>query len=103
MKGAPSKVSSLAGKEAPVTMDVSMKSDVKMGKTAPSDSDKVYDINDSSDMVAYQKEMDIVKLMEDVQEKLGIDFSGLLGGLLTGGMSSEPMEDYGSLPLGSGS
>ena len=103
MKESSAKVSILAGKEALVTMDVSMKSDVKMGKTAPSDSDKVYDINDSSDMVAYQKEMDIVKLMEDVQEKLGIDFSGLLGGLLTGGMSSEPMEDYGSLPLGSGS
>ena len=103
MKESSAKVSILAGKEALVTMDVSMKSDVKMGKTAPSDSDKVYDINDSSDMVAYQKEMDIVMLMEDVQEKLGIDFSGLLGGLLTGGMSSEPMEDYGSLPLGSGS
>lgn len=103
MKESSAKVSILAGKEDLVTIDVSMKSDVKAEKTAPSGSDKIYDINDSSDMLAYQKEMDIVKLMEDVQEKLGIDFSGLLGGLLTGGMSSEPMEDYGSLPLGSGS
>ena len=103
MKESSAKVSILAGKEDLVTIDVSMKSDVKAEKTAPSGSDKIYDINDSSDMLAYQKEMDIVKLMEDVQEKLGIDFSGLLGGLLTGGMSSEPMEDYGSLSLGSGS
>ena len=35
----------------------------------------VYDLNDSGDMAAYQSEMDILELLEDVQEKLEIDFS----------------------------
>ena len=50
-------------------------------------------------MLSYQKEMDIMKLLEDVQKKLDIDLSGMLAGLLTGGMSSNPLEDYEDNPL----
>lgn len=97
MKESSGKISILAGKDALATIDFTMNSDAKLGQIKPSDSDTIYDINDSSDMLSYQKEMDIMKLLEDVQKKLDIDLSGMLAGLLTGGMSSNPLEDYEDL------
>ena len=75
MKESSGKITILAGKEPFVTVHVTMNSDVELGTTKPSKSDTVYDLNDSGDMAAYQSEMDIVELLEDVQEKLEIDFS----------------------------
>lgn len=75
MKESSGKITILAGKEPFVTVHVTMNSDVELGTTKPSKSDTVYDLNDSGDMAAYQSEMDILELLEDVQEKLEIDFS----------------------------
>lgn len=98
MKQTSGKISILAGKDALVTIDVTMKSDVKAESVKPSAGDKVYDMANSSDMLAYQSDMDIMGLLGDVQEKLEIDLSGLIARML-GSSLSDPMNDYGDLDL----
>lgn len=81
MKESTGKISILAGKDALVTIDSTMKSNAKLESVKPSGSDIIYDVEDSSDMLSYQTEMDFIQLLGDIQEKLGIDLSSLLGGM----------------------
>lgn len=89
----------MAGKDALVTIYVTSKSDTKPVSTKPSESATVYDVENEEDMLQYQSEMgDITTLLSDMQEKLGIDLSGLLGMLRTGtaGLGDDYSEDYGA-------
>lgn len=72
------KVKILLGKDTLMTLDVVSKGNAKLPDVKPSDGDKVYDAESSSDMVLYESELDIAGLLQKVEEKTGIDFSSLL-------------------------
>lgn len=72
------KIKVMTGKETMLTMDVSNKGNAKLPEVAPSDGDKIYKIENSADMGAYQSELDVAGLLKKVQEKTGIDFSSLM-------------------------
>lgn len=68
----------MMGKDVLVKLDVSSKGSAKLPEVSPSQSDKIYDVSDSKDMVAYQNELDILGVLQKVQEKTGIDITSLL-------------------------
>lgn len=78
----------MAGKDALATIYVTMNNKAKAVSTKPSDGDTVYDADSDEDMLKYQSEMDVLSLLTDIQDKLGIDLSGLIGAALGGSGSS---------------
>ena len=68
----------MTGKDVLVTMDVSSKGNAQLPEVLPSDSDKVYDASNDKDIVAYQNELDIPGLLQNIQKKTGIDMTSLL-------------------------
>lgn len=68
----------MLGKDVLVTVDATSKGNAKLPEVLPSESDKVYDASNDKDIVAYQNELDIPGLLQNVQKKTGIDMTGLL-------------------------
>lgn len=68
----------MMGKDALVTVDLSSKGNAELPEVLPSESDKVYDASSDKDIVAFQNELDIPGLLQNVQKKTGIDMTGLL-------------------------
>lgn len=68
----------MMGKDALVTVDLSSKGNAKLPEVLPSESDKVYDASSDKDIVAFQNELDLPGLLQNVQKKTGIDMTGLL-------------------------
>jgi len=78
----------MAGKDALATVHVTIDNKAEKVSAKPSDSDTVYDADNDEDMLKYQSEMDTISLLTDIQDKLGIDLSSLLGaGLGSSGLS----------------
>ncbi len=71
-------VTVLAGQETVATIDVKMESGAEGEVAMPSEGDKVYETSDSDAMSAYQSEWDVLRLLQKVQDTLGIDFSSLM-------------------------
>lgn len=88
------KIKIMTGKDTLVTMDVTSKGNAKLPEVAPSDSDKVYKIDDNTDMVTYQSELDVAGLLQKVQDKTGIDLNSLMG---LGSLGDEGYTDPGDL------
>lgn len=74
----------MAGKDALATIHVTMNNKAEAVSTKPSDGDTIYDADSDEDMLKYQSEMDVLSLMTDVQDKLGIDLSSLISAALSG-------------------
>ena len=91
----------MAGKDALATIHVTMNNKADAVSTKPSDSDTIYDADSDEDMLKYQSEMDVLSLMTDVQDKLGIDLSSLISAALSGydlsGSDYSDDSDYGDL------
>lgn len=68
----------MTGKDVLVTVDVSSKGNAKLPEVSPSESDKVYNVTNNKDMMAYQSELNVVSLLQKLQEKTGINISSLL-------------------------
>lgn len=74
----------MAGKDALATIYATMNNKAEAVSAKPSDGDTVYDVDNDKDMLKYQSEMDVLSLLTDIQDKLGIDLSSLLSAGLSG-------------------
>ena len=74
----------MTGKDTLVTLDITSKGNAKLPEVAPGENDKIYNINDNGDMMAYQNELDMPSIMEKIKEKTGIDVTSLLGAAMLG-------------------
>lgn len=89
----------MAGKDALATIHVTMDNKAEAVSTKPSDGDTVYDVDSDEDMLKYQSEMDVLSLLTDIQDKLGIDLSSLISSALGGSdlSGSNDLDDSGLL------
>lgn len=97
MENATGKISILAGKDELVTIDMTVESDVEIEEVKPADGDTVYDASSQEDMLRYQSEIDTIQFIQDLQDKLGIDLEGVLGGFLLGAAGSGDYSNIGDL------
>lgn len=86
MEESTGKITVLEGKEEFVVIDVTAKSDASLEGIKPAKDAVIYDMNDEEAMLLYQSEMDVDKLLSDIQEKLDVDFTELLSNLMMLGM-----------------
>jgi len=82
MENTSSKVIVFAGQDAFMTMDVTMESGVEMDSIKPTANDTVYDTAKDKDIQAYQAEIDYLKFMQDLEDKLGIDLDAVISNMI---------------------
>ncbi len=82
MENTSSKVIVFAGQDEFVTLDVTMESGVEMDSIKPTANDTVYDTAKDKDIQAYQAEIDFLKFMQDLEDKLGIDLDAVISNIL---------------------
>ena len=87
MEESTGKITVFAGKEEFLIIHVVAKSDVSLEGIKPSADAVIYDMTNEEDILRYDSEIDAEKLLTDIQEKLGVDLTGLMTNLM---MSSMP-------------